>query len=51
MDPTRAENALAPGPEALPRAMVHTANQPEAKALKPAQHFELLRTWVKPGRQ
>ena len=34
MDPTRAENALAPGPEALPTAKIHSMREAKSEAFE-----------------
>ena len=41
MDPTGAEDLLAPGPELFPAASVHAPHKAEGKTLKPIQRLKL----------
>ena len=45
MDPAGAEDLLAPGPESLPRALIHAMDEKKGAAFEPAQYGELFARW------
>src|SRR5438309_1144987 len=47
MNPSRAENPLAPSPEALPKALIHAADQAESEPLKSGENADLFKSRIR----